>query len=473
MVFSSTLFIFLFLPLTLAGYYLFRVEFRNYWLLFMSLIFFGWSQPKYLIIIILNIFINYCGAIIIGNFNLLKKITLVGVVVANLAILFYYKYFDFAIETVNSCFNSSFALKNIVLPIGISFFTFQGLSYVVDVYRGDAGAQRNPFKVALYITLFPQLIAGPIVRYKDVANEIDNRKFSVDDFSGGVSRFIIGLGKKVLVANTMASLVDSVWNSGANANGVAVAWVASIAYTLQIYFDFSGYSDMAIGLGRMFGFHFSENFNLPYISQSITEFWRRWHISLSSWFRDYVYIPLGGNRKRVYLNLAIVFVLTGIWHGASWHFLVWGIWNGIFIILERFIKARQATNTKAKIEKSKPNSIIKKLYTLFIINIGWILFRAPETDLAFKFIMSMFGNVDYSKVGYALSWYLDKWTVLMMFLGILFASELPSRMAGCIKSRISSTCYTFIKYIALLMLFYICIMRIVSGTYNPFIYYQF
>ena len=275
MVFSSTVFIFVFFPITMIGYFLMKEEYRNYWLFFVSLIFFGWSQPKYLWIILLNIIINYTCAVLIDRVKKLRKMTLFLAVTANLAILFYFKYFDFAIDTVNHLTGGSIALKNIILPIGISFFTFQGMSYVIDVYKGDVPVANNIFHVGLYIVLFPQLIAGPIVRYKDIASEVKSRKTTPEDLSFGIERFIIGLAKKAIIANTMAAAADAIWNNGASNNTWAVAWGGSIAYTLQIYYDFSGYSDMAIGLGRMFGFHFNENFNLPYISKSISEFWRR------------------------------------------------------------------------------------------------------------------------------------------------------------------------------------------------------
>lgn len=289
--------------------------------------------------------------------------------------LIYFKYFNFLLDTANNIFDLSFSLKTIILPIGISFFTFQGMSYVIDVYRGQVPIQKNPLKVALYIVLFPQLIAGPIVRYTDVVTEIDNRDITASDFAYGIERFIIGLSKKTIIANSMAVVTDTIWNRGAGNNQVIVAWLGSMAYTLQIYYDFSGYSDMAIGLGRMFGFHFNENFDLPYISKNISEFWRRWHISLSTWFRDYVYIPLGGNRKRVYRNLAIVFLLTGIWHGASWTFIVWGMWNGLFILIERFTKNLYSKNNKSH-RNTLLGNILSNIYTLFVINLGWVFFRA-------------------------------------------------------------------------------------------------
>lgn len=297
MVFSSTIFLFLFLPITLAVYYLLKENYRNCWLLIVSLIFFAWSQPHYLWIILTNIIVNYCAALLMQH-KKIKKIALLLCLCVNLGLLIYFKYFDFLLDSINNIFNKSFDPLGIVLPIGISFFTFQGMSYAIDVYRNQVPVQKNPLKVALYILLFPQLIAGPIVRYVDIVEEIDRRTVDINDFSYGIERFIIGLTKKSIFSNTMAVVVDSIWAKGAGNNTCAVAWLGSIAYTLQIYYDFSGYSDMAIGLGRMFGFHFNENFDLPYISKSISEFWRRWHISLSTWFRDYVYIPLGGGAQK-------------------------------------------------------------------------------------------------------------------------------------------------------------------------------
>ena len=469
MVFSSTLFIFLFLPITLGGYYLIKSEYRNYWLLLVSLGFFAWQQPNYLWLILINIIVNYIGALYVNKFKKGRIIALVLTIAINLGLLFYFKYFSFTMDSINKVLKSDITLKNIVLPIGISFFTFQGMSYVVDVYRKNVPAQRNIFKVALYIALFPQLIAGPIVRYKDIAFEVDNRQTSLVDFSSGIERFIIGLGKKAILANTMASTADAIWNNGAMNNTWLIAWVGSIAYTLQIYFDFSGYSDMAVGLGRMFGFHFNENFKLPYISDSISEFWRRWHISLSSWFKDYVYIPLGGNRKRVYLNLTIVFLLTGIWHGASWHFLAWGVWNGFFIILERFIRNRKEKWT----EKSLSIKMISKIYTLFVINLGWVLFRAPHTKDAVQFIGTMFGIIVPEKIGYTVFWYLDKWSITIMLFAIFFASSLPIRLCEVAQRRMPEKMVVVFKYSALLVLLWFSMLRIVAGTYNPFIYFQF
>ena len=489
MVFSSTLFLFCFLPVTLTGYYISHIldkkilgsrkESGNYWLLIMSVIFFSWSQMGYLWIIVLNIFINYIGAWSLDlekkrHGTTVAKCILALTVAANLAILFYYKYYDFTVDTLNSLFGMDIPVRNIILPIGISFFTFQAMSYTIDVYRGKAGVQRNPLKLALYVMLFPQLIAGPIVRYTDVETEIDERKVSLDDFYSGAGRFIRGLGKKALIANTMAVTVDGIFSRGAENNTVAIAWLGAVAYALQIYFDFSGYSDMAIGLGRMFGFHFLENFNLPYISRSVTEFWRRWHISLSTWFRDYVYIPLGGNRLGTlvtYRNLFIIFLLTGIWHGAAWHYVFWGIWHGIFMLTERFLRSRKHRSGTFLCD------ILSHGYTLFVVLTGWIFFRADSLAQAFRYLKTMFGRGLGPEPGFSVMWYLDRWTALMLFAGIILSTGLPIKAAEMIRAKFEACSklpvYEALRDILLLALLLLSSMRIVSGTYNPFIYFQF
>jgi len=473
MVFSSTSFIFFFLPIVLFFYYLVKSNnFKNYWLLFSSLVFFSWAQPQYLWIILFNIVINYSCAIIVDSIKKYQKLVLLFAVVANIGVLYYFKYFDFTIHSLNKFLGTDFVLKGIILPIGISFFTFQGLSYVIDVYRKDISVQKNIAKLALYITMFPQLVAGPIVRYKDIEHELETYRFiSIDDFSYGIQRFIVGLGKKVLIANPMAEFVDSIWAGGPTGLSTTTAWVTSIAYTLQIYFDFSGYSDMAIGLGRMFGFKFKENFNLPYISKSISEFWRRWHISLCSWLRDYIYIPLGGNRTgNVYIHLSIVFVLTGIWHGAAWHFILWGIWNGLFVVTERFVKSKQL-NPLSK-SNSLVSNFVKSIYALCVINFGWVLFRAPNIHEAKTFVLNMLGvnsSEDYS----LLFFYMDSGTLTVLILGIILSSSIPSSIAAILKEKFSVTAYSASKYILLVIVFFISIIQVISGSYNPFIYFQF
>ncbi|SCX79785.1 alginate O-acetyltransferase complex protein AlgI [Lachnospiraceae bacterium XBB2008] len=473
MIFSSNSFLFIFLPITLLGYYAFRGRQRNYWLLFVSLIFFGWSQPGYLWIILLSILINYTFARLVDRTTGRGRVAfLVAGVVSNLALLFYFKYFNFFFGSIDTVLGTHFSGREIILPIGISFFTFQGLSYLIDVYRGDVPVQKNLLNIALYIVLFPQLIAGPIVRYSDISREIDSRIVDPELFAGGVQRFIIGLAKKAILANTMASLADGIWDraGGVTQNTWLIAWVGSIAYTLQIYYDFSGYSDMAIGLGRMFGFHFAENFNLPYISKSISEFWRRWHISLSGWFRDYVYIPLGGNRKRVYLNLTIVFLLTGAWHGAAWHFVLWGLWNLIFILVERVVRTHSG-------KKDSSHNLVKntvaRIYTLFVVNLGWVLFRAPTLRACLDYIRTMFGISRPAEPDFTVFWYLNRWTILIMIISVFFSSELPEKIKNCIKDRVSVSVYASVKYVTLILIFALSVIRIVSGTYNPFIYFQF
>ena len=484
MVFSSAIFLFAFLPITLVVYYLLKGSARNYWLLLVSLVFFAWGQLSYLWIILVNVAANYAGAMLITKMEKHKKAFLVLTIAVNLALLFYFKYFDFVLSSIESITHAGIEPFNIILPIGISFFTFQGLSYVIDVYRGTVPVQKNIFKVALYIMLFPQLIAGPIVRYSDVASEIDKRKENIDDIVSGIERFIMGLAKKAVIANTMAALVDSVWEQGSGNSAFFTVWLCSIAYTLQIYFDFSGYSDMAIGLGRMFGFHFNENFNLPYISASITEFWRRWHISLSGWFRDYVYIPLGGNRKRVYFNLSAVFLLTGIWHGAAWHFVIWGIYNGAFILIERLLKRKGTAEkknalgqTENGVKKLTPGRLIKGIcahfYCLMVVNLGWVIFRADTFKDALKTIAIMFRVKRPGQVLYSVWYYLDGWVIFVLVCGIIFSSPLPRLAAKAAKKKLPEAVYDTSKALILLLLFAFAIMRVVSGTYNPFIYFQF
>lgn len=468
MVFSSNVFIFIFLPLTVGGYYLLGKRFRNSFLLFMSILFFSWSQPEYLWVICYSIILNYFGALLVYKIKktIVRKAILIMNITMNLGILFYYKYFNFVLDTLNHIVENKFVIKEIILPIGISFFTFQGLSYVIDVYKREVDVQRNPFKVALYILFFPQLIAGPIVRYCDVALQIEKRDFLLGDFSEGIERFIVGLGKKVVLADSMALIVDSIWARGVGQNTVTIAWLGCIAYTLQIYFDFSGYSDMAIGLGKIFGFHFNENFNLPYISKSITEFWRRWHISLSTWFREYVYIPLGGNRKgNVYVNLFIVFLLTGIWHGASWNFIVWGIYHGFFILLERLIQNKDIIFFKMK--------GINRIYTLFVVSLGWVIFRATTLGEAYRYIKTMFGIGLGETPGVSIWWYLNRWNIAVLIIAVICSTSVPRKIYVKLKQIMNDNIYNVVKKLVLLCVFSFALIRIVSGTYSPFIYFQF
>lgn len=475
MVFSSVPFLFFFLPIVLIVYYALlkikNIGINNIWLLLSSLFFYAWSvyflkKPSYFFIIIASILVNYFGAIILSKFNKHRCLILFSVIAIDLLILIYFKYFNFLISIINDIFRCKIKGLNIILPIGISFFTFQGLSYVIDVYRGTVNSQKNIIKLALYICLFPQLIAGPIVRYKDVEREIENRKIDIDCIESGAERFIIGLGKKTIIANAMAIIVDRIWKIGITNSSALVLWIGSIAYTLQIYFDFSGYSDMAIGLGRLFGFHFLENFNLPYISSSLTEFWRRWHISLSSFFRDYVYIPLGGNRKHQYLNLLIVFLLTGIWHGASYTFIVWGLLNGVIVILEKLF-TKQERNVK-----NYCVIYIRKIITLFFVNIGWVIFRSPSLDAAVKYLTIMFCGNNQVVNNIGVEYFMNNYTLLVLIIGIIFSSSIPLKIFDVIKNN-AENAYLIIKYICLVFVLMLSIILVIVGTYNPFIYFQF
>ncbi|MBS5938000.1 MBOAT family protein [Clostridium sp.] len=465
MVFSSTIFIFIFLPFILLLYYIAGKKIKNYILLIASLIFYAWGGVAYLKILIASIILNYSFGILVDKYSnreILKKAILTLGVILNLSILFYYKYYDFFIENANVLFGTNLSLKHIVLPIGISFFTFQGMSYIIDIYRGDGKVNKNPFSVALYISLFPQLVAGPIIKYKTIDKEIRSRQESIEQFSYGINRFVLGLSKKVIIADILGAMADNIFSLYEKGIDTPTAWIGAICYTFQIYYDFSGYSDMAIGLGHMFGFRFMENFNYPYISKSITEFWRRWHISLSTWFKEYLYIPLGGNRKgNVYVNLFIVFLVTGIWHGASWTFILWGIWHGIFIVFERLIK-----NKSWYINIP---SIIKYLVTMFIVIIGWVLFRADDLSQAFGYLEVMFG-VNSNANLYEFTYFINKKLVLWIVVAAL--GSLPF-ISNKLRKYNGNKSFEIISTVGILILFILSIVFIINSTYSPFIYFQF
>ena len=386
MVFSSLIFMFLYLPAVLLIYYITPHKFRNAMLLVVNLVFYGWGEPVFILLMIFSTVLNYVYGYFIEKFRENKrtaKILLVTAIIINLGVLAFFKYAGMLTDTLNVLPFLNIPDFTIPLPIGISFYTFQTMSYTIDVYRGDTPAQKNIVSFGTYVSLFPQLIAGPIVRYRDVADQLDSRHENIEQFTLGVKRFMIGLGKKVLLANSMGLLWDTL-RPDMSANGALGNWVGIIAYSFQIYFDFSGYSDMACGLGNMFGFEFLKNFNYPYISKSITEFWRRWHISLSTWFRDYVYIPLGGNRKGVFrsiINILIVWGLTGLWHGASYNFILWGLYFGVILLLEKFV-------LKSFLEKL-PNAV-KHLYSIVLIIFGWVLFYFDDMGQLGAFLASMF-----------------------------------------------------------------------------------
>ncbi len=468
MLFSSSVFIFLFLPIVVFIYYVFLRKSRplqNIFLLLASLAFYAWGEVFFVFIMILSIAANYLFGILVhrAKQKKAKKSALAISVVFNLSILFVFKYLTFGVSNINNLFGLSIPVADIALPIGISFFTFQAMSYVIDVYRGEP-VQKNILNVGLYISFFPQLIAGPIVRYHTIADQIQNRRESFDDFSAGVCRFIIGLGKKVLLANSLAVAADAAFDGNISSTSASFAWVGAVAYSLQIFFDFSGYSDMALGLGRMFGFHFLENFNYPYISGSITEFWRRWHISLGTWFRDYVYFPLGGSRVksrgRLILNLFIVWMLTGIWHGANWTFFVWGLMYFVFLTVEKL----------TGLHKKQGLKIIRHIYTLLVVVIGWVIFRSDTLLDAWNYIAVMFGGTgrlfDNSAVFFL------KENIVYFAAGLICCTPAIRLLYHKLISK-AKRLTSVIAAVSLLAITLLSVVYIIKGTYNPFIYFNF
>jgi alginate O-acetyltransferase complex protein AlgI len=417
---------------------------------------------------LLSIVINYTFGMLIDKSHenkILAKLLLILAVAGNLGILFYFKYLNFTLNTVNRVFHSGFALRDIVMPIGISFFTFQGMSYVIDLYWRKVTVQKNPAKLAFYISFFPQLIAGPIVRYIDIKEQIEKRTVSVEKFIAGAQRFIIGLAKKIIIANSLGETADFIFDLSVSDINAATAWLGIICYSFQIFFDFSGYSDMAIGLGKMFGFEFLENFNYPYISKSITEFWRRWHISLSSWFRDYVYIPLGGNRKgNVYANLFIVFALTGFWHGANFQFLAWGLWHGFFLIIERLFGMRESKN-----KKTIP---IRYIVTMLIVVVGWVFFRGVGLRYALRYIGTMFGFIRPEFEGLTIWFFLSPKIIIMLCLAAVASTPLLKMTYNSLKAR-TGVIRKPVVYALILALMFVCMVFVTASSYNPFIYFRF
>ena len=418
MLFSSIPFLYYFLPCVILLYLIAPRFLKNTVLLLSSLVFYAWGEPRYVIWMILSISLGYIFGLLIERFREkrgIAKLFMILSVISSLAVLGYFKYADFFISNINAVTGLSIPLLKITLPVGISFYTFQILSYTVDVYRGDVAAQKNPIDLATYVALFPQLIAGPIVRYSDIAQQLKNRNHSFEKISAGMSRFIIGLSKKILIANMLGELCDVF--KASNDKSVLFFWLYAIAYTLHIYFDFSGYSDMAIGLGKIFGFDFLENFNYPYISGSVTEFWRRWHMSLGSWFRDYVYIPLGGNRvsqARHLFNIFVVWMLTGMWHGAAWNFIVWGLYFAIILMIEKLFLLKY-------LKKSK---VLNHIYVLLLIIISFVIFDAASMKDAFSYIGAMFGAGDYPFISTEFVYYLRSYGVVLL-IGIIGSTPLP------------------------------------------------
>ena len=468
MLFSSMTFIYVFLPIVCTVYLLVRKDLQNYTLLIASIIFYAWGEPSYLAIMLLTILTNYVGANYISRShkNKHRKEILILTILINLGFLFYFKYFNFVIENINDIFSVNINALKIIMPIGISFYTFQALSYVIDVYRGDVNVQRDIYKLALYICLFPQLIAGPIVKYHDVDEQINKRDVTFDKVAYGIKRFIIGLAKKMLIANTLGAVADKIFTQPVEQFDCLTAWIGAIAYSFQIFYDFSGYSDMAIGLGSIFGFKFLENFNYPYISKSITEFWRRWHISLSTWFKEYLYIPLGGNRVtkfRNYLNLFIVFFTTGFWHGASWNLIFWGLWHGMFIIFEKI------TGWHKK-EGRWGLCLAHHIYTILAFVIGWVMFRADNMGYAWNYIKNMFGMVGEHEIAYEMAYYIDNIEIIAFIVAIVLSMPIFSKILFIkYKHKVLRT----IVNIWLILLFIVSTASIAASTYNPFIYFRF
>lgn len=483
MLFSSLLFLYLFLPLTLLGYYLLPDKIKNYWLLLASLIFFAWGGVSPTAILLASIVANYVFGLMIqknGGSKAAYWWTFAGVSV-NILLLCFYKYWNFIIENLNHLFGvisvPALPQSHILLPIGISFYTFHSLSYLVDIYHGKTQAQRNIFSLSLYICMFSQLIAGPIIRYSDVWQQLNERVHNLFKFSSGIERFLIGLAKKILLANTFAKVADTMFESDISSLGAINAWLGMICYTLQIYCDFAGYSDMAIGLGRMFGFDFKENFDFPYTARSVKEFWRRWHISLSSFFRDYVYFPLGGNKrgsKRTYLNLLLVFLLTGFWHGANWTFVIWGLFHGFFMVLERL-------GWEKFLEKTwRPVAV---LYTMLVVMFAWVLFRSETFALALDYWKQLFAFRTSAEQISLFMRSINREFVIAFVIALLgsfgffrwlgekirrYFKDLPKDLDVMLDAG-----YHVFSVALYACILFMCTLYLVAGTYNPFIYYRF
>lgn len=472
MVFASAIFLFLFLPITIIGYFLIKPKYKNFWLFIMSLVFYAWGGLIYAILFIFSAYINFLFGIWMEKDRERKKLILFLSIVWNLGILAYFKYSSFILlnlQVIIQIFIPNFKINivHVPLPIGISFFTFQIMTYVIDLYREEIKVQKKFINLGLYIMLFPQLIAGPIVRYIDIEKEINNRKVDIDLIDEGIKRFILGLGKKIFIANIMGTWADTVFNMSLEKINTPLAWLGIFGYTMQIFFDFSAYSDMAIGLGKIFGFHFLENFNYPYISRNIQEFWRRWHISLSQWFKDYLYIPLGGNRKgkiRTYINLLIVFFLTGLWHGSSWNFIFWGIFHGVFLIIERL-------GLKKVLEKTP--KILQHLYTMIIVIIGWVFFRADSFIFALKYLKILFIPNFIHMESFLVE--LENLKLFIAVCAIIFSTPIVPKLKNILLNNIfkNKFYYEIFRNFIYIIFFLLSVIFLAGSNFNPFIYFHF
>lgn len=467
MVFSGLTFLLLFLPAVLLVYFIVPKRFKNAVLFLFSLLFYAWGEPVYVVLMLFSTVLDFsCGKVVDRYRGTPKaKIGLLVSVFVNLGLLCLFKYTDFFITTINSITGTAIPLLNLPLPIGISFYTFQTMSYTIDVYRGDAKVQNNIISFGAYVSLFPQLIAGPIVRYQTIADQINDRTHSFDKFGDGVKRFAVGLAKKVLLANNIGLLWSAVSKTDISQLSVVSAWLGAIAFAFQIYFDFSGYSDMAIGLGKIFGFDFLENFNYPYISKSVTEFWRRWHISMGTWFRDYVYIPLGGNRKRFAVqirNIAVVWLLTGFWHGASWNYVLWGVFYGILLIIEKLFLLKYL---------NKVPSFIGHIYAVICILIGWVFFAFEDISQGLDYLKVMFGGASAfvtNETMYQMISYLP-----LLLICLVASTPVGKILYGKLKKLKNSTLTSLVSISGMLAVTVLSTAYLISGSYNPFLYFRF
>lgn len=466
MVFSSAVFLCIYLPLVLLGYYICPKKWRNLFLLIVSLVFYAWGEPKYVLLMMFSILINYIFGRLMDkkreNRRRLKLMLVLSVVI-DLGLLGFFKYTDFIITNLNAAFSTGFDLLNVALPIGISFYTFQAMSYTIDVYRGDVKVQKNLIDFGMYISMFPQLIAGPIVRYSDVEAQLKDRSVTTGDFADGIMRFVVGLGKKVLLANQIGALWTEIYGLG-GATSALTAWLGAAAYTFQIYFDFSGYSDMAIGLGKMLGFKFPENFRYPYESLSITDFWRRWHITLSTWFKEYLYIPLGGNRRglmRQALNLLIVWTLTGFWHGAGWNFIMWGLYYFAILLIEKLFLLKAL---------DKLPKLLRHVYSLLLIVVGWVIFACDDVSALLPYLGSMFG-ANGALGGQDVYWLTTK--AVLLIVCAIASTQLPKKLFEKATGAMNEKTAFIVKAVPTTAVLILSMVFLIGDSYNPFLYFRF
>ena len=462
MLFSSVTFLYYFLPIVLLVYYVVPKQLKNFVLFLASLLFYAWGEPKYVFLMLISVGIGYLAGILMDK--LPRKLVMIVSVSLCLLFLIYFKYTNFFIDNINALVKTNIPALNVIMPIGISFYTFQIISYILDVYYGRVEKQKNVLYLATYISMFPQLIAGPIVRYTDINAQLGKRKLSGEIIANGITRFVIGLSKKVLVANQLGELCQVFVNS--TNKSVAFYWLYALAAALHIYFDFSGYSDMAIGLGKLLGFTFMENFNYPFMSKSITEFWRRWHMSLGTWFRDYVYIPLGGNRcgiKRQIFNILVVWFLTGFWHGAQWNFILWGVYFSVLLVVEKLWLFKKLNQSK----------VLGRIYALFLITISFVIFNVNSIGDIGEYLKNMFflGGSEIVNAEYA--YYLRSYGILLL-IAIIGATSLPKKLYElCRKNKFASLCLVVVEPLALVALLLVCTAYLIDGSFNPFLYFRF